>query len=127
MLDKRETEEDKIIGQAITPETDVPQTTEGEGIYSGSIGETAFEDSRLKLMIDQDYIDGTMEELIRNRLITEGKIYEATPEIIQSLVNQEYNNQVKNARTIFMSQGDDLIVSTKQKITTDDDIDDLLS
>ena len=84
---KQKTEEDKIIGQAITPEIDVPQTTEGEGIY-GSIGETAFEDSRLKLMIDQDYIDGTMEELIRNRLITEGKIYEATPEIIQSLVNQ---------------------------------------
>ena len=123
---KQKTEEDKIIGQAIPVEIDVPQTTEGEGIY-GSIGETAFEDSRLKLMIDQDYIDGTMEELIRNRLIMEGKIYEATPEIIQNLVNQEYNNQVKNARTIFMSQGDDLIVSTKQKITTDDDIDDLLS
>lgn len=123
---KMKKEEDKIISQAITPEIDVPQTTEGEGIY-GSIGETAFEDSRLKIMIDQDYIDGTMEELIRNRLIMEGKIYEATPEIIQSLVNQEYNNQVKNARTIFMSQGDDLIVSTKQKITTDDDIDDLLS
>lgn len=122
---KQKTEEDKIIGQAITPEIDVPQTTEGEGIY-GSIGETAFEDSRLKLMIDQDYIDGTMEELIRNRLIMEGKIYEATPEMIQNLVNQEYNNQVKNARTIFMSQGDDLIVSTKQKITTDDDIEDLL-
>ena len=123
---KQKTEEDKIISQAIPVEIDVPQTTEGEGIY-GSIGETAFEDSRLKLMIDQDYIDGTMEELIRNRLIMEGKIYEATPEMIQGLVNQEYNNQVKNARTIFMSQGDDLIVSTKQKITTDDDIDDLLS
>ena len=123
---KQKTEEDKIISQAIPVEIDVPQTTEGEGIY-GSIGETAFEDSRLKLMIDQDYIDGTMEELIRNRLIMEGKIYEATPEMIQNLVNQEYNNQVKNARTIFMSQGDDLIVSTKQKITTDDDIDDLLS
>ena len=123
---KQKTEEDKIISQAIPVEIDVPQTTEGEGIY-GSIGETAFEDSRLKLMIDQDYIDGTMEELIRNRLIMEGKIYEATPEMIQNLVNQEYNNQVKNARTIFMSQGDDLIVSTKQKITTDDDIEDLLS
>ena len=123
---KMKKEEDKIISQAIVPEIDVPLTTEGEGIY-GSIGETAFEDSRLKLMIDQDYIDGTMEELIRNRLIMEGKIYEATPEMIQSLVNQEYNNQVKNAKTIFTSQGDDLIVSTKQKITTDDDIDDLLS
>jgi len=123
---KQKTEEDKIIGQAIPVEIDVPQTTEGEGIY-GSIGETAFEDSRLKLMIDQDYIDGTMEEIIRNRLIISNEIYNTTPEQIQDLVNQEYNNQVKNARTIFMSQGDDLIVSTKQKITTDDDIDDLLS
>ena len=78
-------------------------------------------------MIDQDYIDGTMEEIVRNRLIVSGEIYNTTPEKIQELVNEEYNNQVKNARTIFMSQGDDLIVSTKQKITTDDDIDDLLS
>ena len=109
---KQKTEEDKIISQAIPVEIDVPQTTEGEGIY-GSIGETAFEDSRLKLMIDQDYIDGTMEEIIRNRLIISGEIYNTTPDKIQELVNEEYNNQVKNAKRIFLSQGDDLIVTTK--------------
>lgn len=122
---KMKKEEDKIISQAIVPEIDVPQTTEGEGIY-GSIGETAFEDSRLKLMIDQDYIDGTLEELVRNRLLLEGKMMVPNEEI-QSLVNEEYNRQVNSAKQIFMSQGDDLIVNTKQKITTEDDIDDLLS
>lgn len=121
---KMKKEEDKIISQAITPEIDVPQTTEGEGIY-GSIGETAFEDSRLKLMIDQDYIDGTLEELVRNRLLLEGKMMVPNEEI-QSLVNQEYNRQVNSAKQIFMSQGDDLIVNTKQQINTDKDIDDLL-
>lgn len=121
---KMKKEEDKIISQAIVPEIDVPQTTEGEGIY-GSIGETAFEDSRLKLMIDQDYIDGTLEELVRNRLLLEGKMMVPNEEI-QSLVNQEYNRQVNSAKQIFMSQGDDLIVNTKQQINTNKDIDDLL-
>lgn len=122
---KQKTEEDKIIGQAITPEIDVPQTTEGEGIY-GSIGETAFEDSRLKLMIDQDYIDGTIEELIRNRLIISNEIYNTTAEQIQNLVNEEYNNQVKNAKRIFLSQGDDLIVTTKVEVD-DTNIDSIIN
>jgi len=122
---KQKTEEDKIISQAITPEIDVPQTTEGEGIY-GSIGETAFEDSRLKLMIDQDYIDGTMEEIVRNRLIVSGEIYNTTPEKIQELVNEEYNNQVKNAKRIFLSQGDDLIVTTKVDVD-DTNIDSIIN
>jgi len=121
---KGKEEEDKIISQAIVPELDTPTITEGEGIY-GSIGETAFEDSRLKLMIDQDYIDGTLEELVRNRLLLEGKMMTPNEEI-QSLVNQEYNRQVNSAKQIFMSQGDDLIVNTKQQINTDKDIDDLL-
>jgi len=123
---KGKEEEDKIISQAIIPELDTPTVAEGEGIY-GSIGETAFEDSRLKLMIDQDYIDGTMEEVVRNRLIMSNQIFDTSAEQIQSLVNQEYNRQVESAETIFMSQGDELIVSTKQKITNQDDIDDLLS
>jgi hypothetical protein len=122
---KQKTEEDKIISQAITPEIDVPQTTEGEGIY-GSIGETAFEDSRLKLMIDQDYIDGTIEELIRNRLIISNEIYNTTAEQIQNLVNEEYNNQVKNAKRIFLSQGDDLIVTTKVEVD-DTNIDSIIN
>jgi len=123
---KGKEEEDKIISQAIVPELDTPTITEGEGIY-GSIGETAFEDSRLKLMIDQDYIDGTLEELVRNRLLLEGKMMTSDlNEEIQSLVNQEYNRQVNSAKQIFMSQGDDLIVNTKQQINTDKDIDDLL-
>ena len=122
---KQKTEEDKIIGQAIPVEIDVPQTTEGEGIY-GSIGETAFEDSRLKLMIDQDYIDGTMEEIVRNRLIVSGEIYNTTPEKIQELVNEEYNNQVKNAKRIFLSQGDDLIVTTKVDVD-DTNIDSIIN
>jgi hypothetical protein len=121
---KGKEEEDKIISQAIIPELDTPTVAEGEGIY-GSIGETAFEDSRLKLMIDQDYIDGTLEELVRNRLLLEGKMMTPNEEI-QTLVNQEYNKQVNSAKQIFMSQGDDLIINTKQQINTDKDIDDLL-
>jgi len=122
---KGKEEEDKIISQAIVPELDTPTITEGEGIY-GSIGETAFEDSRLKLMIDQDYIDGTLEELVRNRLIQEGKMMTPNEEI-EKLKNIEYNRQVNAAKQIFMSQGDDLIINTKQQITTEDDINDLLS
>jgi len=122
---KGKEEEDKIISQAIVPELDTPTITEGEGIY-GSIGETAFEDSRLKLMIDQDYIDGTLEELVRNRLLLEGKMMTPNEEI-EKLKNIEYNRQVNAAKQIFMSQGDDLIINTKQQITTEDDINDLLS
>ena len=122
---KGKEEEDKIISQAITPELDIPTVAEGEGIY-GSIGETAFEDSRLKLMIDQDYIDGTLEELVRNRLIQEGKMMTPNEEI-EKLKNIEYNRQVNAAKQIFMSQGDDLIINTKQQITTEDDINDFLS
>jgi len=122
---KGKEEEDKIISQAIVPELDVPTIAEGEGIY-GSIGKTAFEDSRLKLMIDQDYIDGTIEETVRNRLIITNQIYNTNNEQIQELVNQEYNRQVNSAETIFMSQGDDLI-TTKTKIKTNKDIQDLLS
>jgi len=122
---KGKEEEDKIISQAIVPELDTPTVAEGEGIY-GSIGKTAFEDSRLKLMIDQDYIDGTMEEVVRNRLIMSNQIFDTSAEQIQDLVNEEYNRQVNSAETIFMSQGDDLIISTKQQINTDKDIDDLL-
>jgi len=122
---KGKKEEDKIMSQAIVPELDTPTVAEGKGIY-GSIGKTAFEDSRLKLMIDQDYIDGTMEELIRNRLIMSNQIFDTSAEQIQNLVNAEYNRQVNSAETIFMSQGDDLIIKTKQQIKTDKDIDDLL-
>jgi len=122
---KGKEEEDKIISQAIVPELDIPTVAEGKGIY-GSIGKTAFEDSRLKLMIDQDYIDGTMEEMINRRLMSEGR-FNVPSEEIEELKNKEYNRQVNAAETIFMSQGDDLIVNTKQKITSQEDVDNLLS
>ena len=122
---KGKEEEDKIISQAIVPELDVPTIAEGEGIY-GSIGKTAFEDSRLKLMIDQDYIDGTIEDLVRGRFISEGR-FTITNEEVEAAINKEYNRQVNSAETIFMSQGDDLIVNNKQKITSQEDVDNLLS
>ena len=77
-------------------------------------------------MIDQDYIDGTIEELIRNRLIISNEIYNTTAEQIQNLVNEEYNNQVKNAKRIFLSQGDDLIVTTKVEVD-DTNIDSIIN
>ena len=122
---KGKEEEDKIISQAIVPELDVPTIAEGKGIY-GSISKTAFEDSRLKLMIDQDYIDGTIEDLVRGRFISKGR-FDVPNEELEAAINEEYNRQVNSAETIFMSQGDDLIANTKQKITSQEDVDNLLS
>ena len=113
----RKEEEDKIISQAIVPKLDVPTVSEGEGIY-GSIGESAFEDSRLKLMIDQDYIDGTIEDVVRGRFMSEGR-FTVTNEEVEAAINKEYNRQVASAKNIFLSQGDDLIVTGK--VTVDDD------
>tara|TARA_R100001015_G_scaffold18124_1_gene10801 strand:+ start:1051 stop:1920 length:870 start_codon:yes stop_codon:yes gene_type:complete len=117
-------EEDKVIGQAIVPEIVTPAVEEGAGIYE-SIGETAFSESRLKLMIDQDYIDGTLEDLVRNRLINEGT-FNIDSQELQTLVNQEYNKQVNSAKQIFMSQGDDLIATITAEVT-DENIDELLT
>ena len=64
----QKTKEDKIIGQAIVPTLDIPEVDEGTGIYE-SIGKTAFAESRIKLMIDQDYIDGTLEDIIEIDLL----------------------------------------------------------
>jgi len=116
-------EEDKVIGQAIVPEIVTPAVEEGAGIYE-SIGETAFSESRLKLMIDQDYIDGTLEDLVRNRLINEGT-FNIDSQQLQTLVNQEYNKQVNSAKQIFMSQGDDLIATITAEVT-DENIDEVL-
>ena len=121
---KQKKEEDKIIGQAITPEIDVSDVPEGAGIYE-SIGETAFSESRLKLMIDQDYIDGTLEDLVRNRLINEGT-FNIDSQQLQTLINQEYNKQVNSAKQIFMSQGDDLIATITAEVT-DENIDEVLT
>tara|TARA_R100000995_G_scaffold46017_1_gene21683 strand:+ start:365 stop:1234 length:870 start_codon:yes stop_codon:yes gene_type:complete len=117
-------EEDKVIGQAIVPEIVTPAVEEGAGIYE-SIGETAFSESRLKLMIDQDYIDGTLEDLVRNRLINEGT-FNIDSQELQTLVNQEYNKQVNSAKQIFMSQGDDLIATITAEVT-DENIDEVLT
>jgi hypothetical protein len=121
---KMKKEEDKIIGQAVLPEINVSDVPEGAGIYE-SIGETAFSESRLKLMIDQDYIDGTLEDLVRNRLINEGT-FNIDSQQLQTLINQEYNKQVNSAKQIFMSQGDDLIATITAEVT-DENIDEVLT
>jgi hypothetical protein len=124
---KMKKEEDKIIGQAVLPEIDVSDVPEGAGIY-GSIGETAFQDSRIKLMIDQDYIDGTMEDIVRNRLIMTNEIYNTSNEQIQFLINAEYNKQVQAAEKIFMTSGDsNLLPETKTTISTDDEVNKFIS
>jgi hypothetical protein len=122
---KQKKEEDKIIGQAITPEIDVSDVPEGAGIYE-SIGKTAFSESRIKLMIDQDYIDGTLEDIIRNRLIAEGT-YDASNQKVQELINAEYRKQVKAAERIFMAQGDDFLPEMPEDEVTNDNIEELLT
>ena len=76
-------------------------------------------------MIDQDYIDGTLENLVRNRLINEGT-FNIDSQQLQTLINQEYNKQVNSAKQIFMSQGDDLIATITAEVT-DENIDEVLT
>ena len=121
---KQKTKEDKIIGQAIVPTLDIPEVDEGTGIYE-SIGKTSFSESRLKLMIDQDYIDGTLEDIVRNRLIAEGT-YDASSQEVQALINAEYRKQVKAAERIFMAQGDDFLPEMPEDEVTNENIDEII-
>ena len=120
----QKTKEDKIIGQAIVPTLDIPEVDEGTGIYE-SIGKTAFSESRIKLMLDQDYIDGTLEDIVRNRLINEGT-FNIDNQQLQDLINKEYNKQVKAAEKIFMAQGDDFLLPTITSEVTNENIDEVL-
>ena len=120
----QKTKEDKIIGQAIVPTLDIPEVDEGTGIYE-SIGKTAFSESRIKLMIDQDYIDGTLEDIIRNRLIAESR-FDVSSQEIQALINAEYRKQVKAAERIFMAQGDDFLPEMPEDEVTNENIDEII-
>lgn len=120
----QKTKEDKIIGQAIVPTLDIPEVDEGTGIYE-SIGKTAFSESRIKLMIDQDYIDGTLEDIIRNRLIAESR-FDVSSQEIQALINAEYRKQVKAAERIFMAQGDDFLPEMPEDEITNENIDEII-
>ena len=120
----QKTKEDKIIGQAIVPTLDIPEVDEGTGIYE-SIGKTAFAESRIKLMIDQDYIDGTLEDIIRNRLIAEGR-FDVGSQEVQALINAEYRKQVKAAERIFMAQGDDFLPEMPEDEVTNENIDEII-
>ena len=120
----QKTKEDKIIGQAIVPTLDIPEVDEGTGIYE-SIGKTAFAESRIKLMIDQDYIDGTLEDIIRNRLIAEGR-FDVGSQEVQALINAEYIKQVKAAERIFMAQGDDFLPEIPEDEITNENIDEII-
>ena len=120
----QKTKEDKIIGQAIVPTLDIPEVDEGTGIYE-SIGKTAFSESRIKLMLDQDYIDGTLEDIVRNRLIAEGT-YDASSQEVQALINAEYRKQVKAAERIFMAQGDDFLPEMPEDEVTNENIDEII-
>ena len=121
---KQKTKEDKIIGQAIVPTLDIPEVDEGTGIYE-SIGKTAFAESRIKLMIDQDYIDGTLEDIIRNRLIAESR-FDVSSQEIQALINAEYRKQVRAAERIFMAQGDDFLPEMPEDEITNENIDEII-
>ena len=120
----QKTKEDKIIGQAIVPTLDIPEVDEGTGIYE-SIGKTAFSESRIKLMIDQDYIDGTLEDIIRNRLIAESR-FDVSSQEIQALINAEYRKQVRAAERIFMAQGDDFLPEMPEDEVTNENIDEII-
>ena len=120
----QKTKEDKIIGQAIVPTLDIPEVDEGTGIYE-SIGKTAFAESRIKLMIDQDYIDGTLEDIIRNRLIAESR-FDVSSQEIQALINAEYRKQVRAAERIFMAQGDDFLPEMHEDEITNENIDEII-
>ena len=120
----QKTKEDKIIGQAIVPTLDIPEVDEGTGIYE-SIGKTAFAESRIKLMIDQDYIDGTLEDIIRNRLIAEGR-FDVGSQEVQALINSEYRKQVRAAERIFMAQGDDFLPEMHEDEITNENIDEII-
>ena len=120
----QKTKEDKIIGQAIVPTLDIPEVDEGTGIYE-SIGKTAFAESRIKLMIDQDYIDGTLEDIIRNRLIAEGR-FDVGSQEVQALINAEYRKQVRAAERIFMAQGDDFLPEMPEDEITNENIDEII-
>ena len=122
---KLKKEEDKIISQAIVPEIVTPAVDEGTGIYE-SIGKTSFSESRIKLMLDQDYIDGTLEDIVRNRLIAEGQ-FDVSNQKLQQLINEEYRKQVKAAERIFMAQGDDFLPEIPKDEVTNENIDELLT
>ena len=114
--------EDKILGQVAVPEIGVDTSVVGGGY--GSIGQTAFEDSRIKLSIDQDYVDGTLRQDMLNKDFTLSNNSKA----LQEAMDKEYALRISNAQTIFMSnQGDMPSVSTDiETEITDENINDIL-
>ena len=114
--------EDKILGQVAVPEIGVDTSVVGGGY--GSIGQTAFEDSRIKLSIDQDYVDGTLQQDVLNSDVT---LFN-NPKALEEAVNREYALRISNAQTIFMSnQGDMPSVSTDiETEITNENINDIL-
>jgi len=121
---KEKVEAEKIMGQVVTPEVTPPAVEEFAGAY-GKIGESAFEDSRLKLMIDQDYIDGTLEQIVRNRLMMQN-VFNPEPKEVEQLVNKEYNSQITNAKKVFMTSGGDTLLPTDKTEITNDNINQIL-
>ena len=94
-------EEDKILGQVSVPEIGVDTSVVGGGY--GSIGQTAFQDSRIKLSIDQDYVDGTLQQSVLN---SNPSLFN-DPKALEEAVNEEYALRVTNAQNIFnTNQGD---------------------
>ena len=83
--------EDKILGQVAVPEIGVDTSVVGGGY--GSIGQTAFEDSRIKLSIDQDYVDGTLQQDVLNSDVT---LFN-NPKALEEAVNREYALRISNA------------------------------
>ena len=114
--------EDKILGQVAVPEIGVDTSVVGGGY--GSIGQTAFEDSRIKLSIDQDYVDGTLRQDMLNKDFTLSNNSKA----LQEAMDKEYALRISNAQTIFMTnQGDVPPVNTDiETEITNENINDIL-
>lgn len=114
--------EDKILGQVAVPEIGVDTSVVGGGY--GSIGQTAFEDSRIKLSIDQDYVDGTLRQDMLNKDFTLSNNSKA----LQEAMDKEYALRISNAQTIFMTnQGDIPSVNTDiETEITNENINDIL-
>ena len=114
--------EDKILGQVAVPEIGVDTSVVGGGY--GSIGQTAFEDSRIKLSIDQDYVDGTLQQDVLNSDVT---LFN-NPKALEEAVNREYALRISNAQTIFMTNQGDMppVNDDIETEITDENINDIL-
>ena len=114
--------EDKILGQVAVPEIGVDTSVVGGGY--GSIGQTAFEDSRIKLSIDQDYVDGTLQQDVLNSDVT---LFN-NPKALEEAVNREYALRISNAQNIFMTNQGDMppVNDDIETEITDENINDIL-